>query len=110
MLVYTGSLVGDRTEVLCSVCLQVVGAFTPREISDLLHNLDAIYCFECDSVNADKVHPSLLGEDEPYFLRIGREWVSVNIWQEVRAKDVIINQRDNQIADLFNRLTLATRR
>lgn len=107
MLVYTGSVVGSKTEVLCSVCSKVVGAFTQKEIAKLVHNLDAIYCFECDSVNADTVHPALYDPAEPFLLCIDGTWIGVNPWKELRAKDMIITQKNMTIESLFDRLSLA---
>lgn len=104
MLVYTGSVVDGKTEVLCSVCKRVVGEFTHIEIANFVHNLNAIYCFDCDGVNADTVHSSVYDESGRYLICYDGTWVSVNLEREVRAKDKIIKQRNMTVGELFDRL------
>lgn len=90
MLILTGSIVDSKTEVLCSVCYRVVGLFSQKEIGDMAKVLDAIYCFDCDSVGADSVHPGLYDENGRYFIFIDDYPISINLWEEVRTKDKII--------------------
>lgn len=105
MLILTGSVVDSKTEILCSVCYGVVGLFSQKEIGDMTKVLNAIYCFDCDSVGADSVHPSLYDESGRYFIWFGESCVSVNLWQEVRTKDEIIKIKDRTIGEFLDYLS-----
>lgn len=104
MLIVTRAIVEDKQEVCCSVCHQVVGLFSPQEMGELSVHLDAIYCFDCDSVQADTVHPSLYVEDERYFLWFDGTCRSINLSKEVRVKQQIINIKNQTIEDLYDHL------
>lgn len=104
MLILTGSLVDDKTEVLCSVCKRVVGLFDMSEIGQMSVALDAIYCFECDQLFADSVHPSLYDDSGHYFLWIDGECCAVNLEKEVRAKTELIGRKNFQIEALYQHL------
>lgn len=100
MLILTGSEVDGKTEVLCSVCHRVVGAFSLEEIGAMSKALNAIYCFDCDAVDADTVHSSLYDDSGRYFLCLGGEWFSINLWQEVKAQKTKIEYRDQKIQNI----------
>lgn len=104
MLILTGSVVEDKQEVLCSVCKRVVGLFDLSEIGQMSVALNAIYCFECDTVVADSVHPSLYDDSERYFLFFDGVCRSINLQKEVRAKVQIINRKNDQIELLYQHL------
>lgn len=104
MLILTGSLVDDKTEVLCSVCYKVVGTFELSEIGEMSKRLDAIYCFDCDPAGADSVHPALYGEDERYFIWFGSTIRSINLLREVRVKEQIIQNKNGTIQNLYDHL------
>lgn len=104
MLILTGSLVDDKTEVLCSVCKRVVGLFDLSEIGQMSVKLDAVYCFDCDQNVADSVHPSLYDDSGHYFLWLGGECISVNLEQEVRYKAKMIDARNQTIEELYSHL------
>lgn len=102
MLILTGSVVGDKTEALCSACHRVVGLFDLDELGDMAKELDAIYCFDCDSFIADSVHPSLYDETGRYFIWFGNVCVPINLWQEVRAKEEIIQHNIESFDNFLN--------
>lgn len=104
MLILTGSVVEDKQEVLCSVCKRVVGLFELAEIGQMSIALNAIYCFECDQLFADSVHPSLYDDSGHYVLWIDGAWFSINLEKEVRAKKTLIERRDYQIECLYQHL------
>jgi len=104
MLILTGSEVAGKLEILCSVCHRVVGICGLDEIAHYAKSLDAIYCFDCDQVVADSVHPSLYDGEGRYFLWFDGACRSINLIKEVSAKSKIIQLRDGKICDLYEHL------
>lgn len=62
MVVFTAEVFSDGSKnVLCSECGSFVGRLGGDEIRALmLSPYKDLYCFVCDSVGADSVHPALL--------------------------------------------------
>ena len=62
MIVFTGEVFSDGSKnVLCSECGAHIGRMGGDEIRALtVSPYRDLYCFLCDSVGADSVHPALL--------------------------------------------------
>lgn len=62
MIVFTAEVFGDGSKnVLCSKCGAFVGRMGGDEIRALtLSPYEELYCFLCDAVGAECVHPALL--------------------------------------------------
>lgn len=101
MVILTGLEVSGKLQLLCSVCQDVVGLFWPHELAAMSRDLDAVYCFNCDRVNADSVHPCLYDEAGRYLIYISGSPVSIDVWGEVKLKNKLIQARDLTITELF---------
>jgi len=87
-LIYTHDYGNGYVDVFCFACHASVGTFTVDEAAELARQSIHIYCFACDGLRADEIHPALLGNQEGELLCIGNARFFCNHllqWERITA-------------------------
>lgn len=78
--------VGKRMfQLFCSACKKPGDTVTYDEMLGLSSGGYGPYvCFECDNRHIDEVPASLMCDDFPYFLKLGKDWYLIDPWKSAR--------------------------
>lgn len=78
MLIKTITNGENSHTLICEACGAPLDTVDGKTLSDLLMAGQPVYCFDCDSVQADQIPEQLLLSESTYDLWIAGKWYRIN--------------------------------